>query len=206
MTGETFDPSGLRPHLAHVGSHADVTPHEAENVRDAMLTYFGDPVVPADGREFDFSWMRAVHTAMLGRVWKWAGTTRWYDVNIAVAVPWPQVEAQLFDLCERIPHFLTTRRDPAAEPPVDVAYLHYKLVRVHPFPDGNGRWSRFVANVYQIRFADTFTDWPEELAGSAGDTSNVRAEYIAAMKSADAGDHAPLVELHRRFARPMPDL
>jgi len=171
-----------------------------------VLTYFGDSVVPAEGREFDYSWMTAVHTGMFGRVWRWAGTTRRHDVNIEVAVAWPQVQTQLFDLCERIPYFLTTRRDPAAQPPVDVAHLHYELVRVHPFPNGNGRWSRFVANVYQIRFTDTFTDWPDELAGTAGDTSTLRAEYIAAMKSADAGDHASLVELHRRFTRPIPDL
>ena len=197
------DVSGLIP---DIGSRRELNAHEAANVLDAVLLYFGGPVVPRDGIEFDYTWMTTVHRTMFGKVWKWAGTTRRHDVNIAVAVDWPQVQPQLFDLCERIPYFLTTRRDPAAKPLTDIAYLHYELVRIHPFPNGNGRWSRFVANVYQIRFANTLTRWPVEMTGTAGDTSVLRTEYIAAMKSADAGNHAPLVELHERFTRPLPEM
>lgn len=197
------DVSGLIPDII---TRRQLNVHEGDNVVEAMGVYFGDSVVPADGTEFDYTWMTTVHRAMFGRVWKWAGCTRRHNVNIAVAVDWPQVQPQLFDLCERIPYFLTTRRDTAAKLLADVAYLHYELVRIHPFPNGNGRWARFVANVYQIRFAETLTNWPGEMTGTAGDTSAVRAEYIAAMKSADSGNHAPLVELHERFTRPWPDL
>lgn len=196
------DVSGLIPDIV---TRRELNAHEAANVRDAVLVYyFGDPVLPDGGDEFDFTWMKAVHHDMFGKVWKWAGTARRCDLNIGV--PWHRAETELLNLCQGIPYFLTTRRDPAAEPMVDVAYLHYELVRIHPFLNGNGRWARFVANVYQIRFTGTFADWPDELVGTAGDTSPLRAEYIAAMKAADAGRREPLAELHGRFTQPLPDV
>ena len=42
-------------------------------------------------------------------------------------------------------------------------------------------------------------EWPPDLAGF-GPTSSIRGEYIAAMKSADAGDLKLLIELQVRYA------
>jgi len=41
--------------------------------------------------------------------------------------------------------------------------------------------------------------WPE--AGIVGGTSSIRAEYIQALRFADAGDMSPLIELHKRYAQ-----
>ena len=76
------------------------------------------------------------------------------------------------------------------------ARLHHRAVRVHPFPNGNGRWARMLANVWLKRHDHMVTVWPEETIGSK---SIIRVEYLAAVRTADEGDEGPLIELHRRY-------
>jgi Fic family protein len=74
--------------------------------------------------------------------------------------------------------------------------LHHKAVFIHPFENGNGRWSRMLANVWVFREGGVPTKWPEDLVGT---TSPVRDEYLKAIRSADEGECAPLIELHQRY-------
>lgn len=75
----------------------------------------------------------------------------------------------------------------AAHPVIQAAYVHYALVNVHPFADGNGRVARAAASVFLYRavrvpllvFADQ------------------RLRYLAALRPADRGDPASFV----RFVR-----
>ncbi len=79
--------------------------------------------------------------------------------------------------------------------------LHYEAVAIHPFPNGNGRWSRLLANIWLIRHDHDLTAWPEDaLAG----TSTIRAEYIQAMRAGDKGDEEPLLRLHQRYTEGKP--
>ncbi len=78
-----------------------------------------------------------------------------------------------------------------------VVRLHHVLVYIHPFPNGNGRWARLAADVWAVQHGGTHTRWPADLNGAA---SPIRAEYLTAMKVADAGDLGPLNALHRRYA------
>ena len=41
------------------------------------------------------------------------------------------------------------------------------------------------------------TDWPEDVIGA---TSVIRKEYLAAIRAADKGDYARLIDLHRHFS------
>ncbi len=192
IDGETpiDDVSDLIP---NIGTRRELNEHEARNVFDAVVKYLSGEAISPDGREFDFTWMRMLHKAMFGRVWKWAGITRKTDLTIGVE--WSRVESELYDLCESIPYF---KVPPETD---DIAYLHHRLVRIHPFQNGNGRWARLVAGIYQIRRCGSFINWPDDLVGTTQATSPVRAEYIAALKSADAGNLGRLIELHERFSK-----
>ena len=72
--------------------------------------------------------------------------------------------------------------------------FHHGLVCVHPFANGNGRWSRLCADLAAVRLAQAPFTWRRSplLAGD-----KARKAYIAALKSADNHDMAPLI----RFAR-----
>jgi len=79
--------------------------------------------------------------------------------------------------------------------------LHHLAVQIHPFLNGNGRWSRMLANIRQrsapvSRRFSPITEWPEQVIGRE---SPVRGEYLQAIRAADKGDYELLFELHRRF-------
>ena len=74
--------------------------------------------------------------------------------------------------------------------------LHHRAVSIHPFVNGNGRWSRMLANIWLKRHGQAIIEWPEETIGS---NSVIRDEYLGAIRAADAGDERPLRELHQRF-------
>lgn len=78
------------------------------------------------------------------------------------------------------------------------ARLHHRAVQIHPFPNGNGRWSRMLANIMLKQDGSSPTLWPENTVGSSSD---VRDEYLAAVRAADKFDFGPLVKLHQRFTQ-----
>src|SRR5262249_15141061 len=137
---------------------------------------------------FSFSWALQLHQEMFGDVWQWAGVLRTVDLNLGV--PWQHVETRLYDLLESVKYWTDM---PLIE---QAARLHHQSVSIHPFLNGNGRWARMLANVWLRLNGSEPTVWPEE---AVGEVSPVRAEYIEAIKAADQGEYAALIELHRRF-------
>lgn len=180
--------SGLIP---NIGYKHELDAHEATNITKATLAFLRDGSICHEDDQFDYSWMLSVHRAMFCDVWDWAGKLRIKPVNIGL--PPIQVEQALYQLAESVPFF-------PSPPPFDtIAYLHHRLVQIHPFTNGNGRWSRLVSNVFQLRTLGTVTRWPDKVVGTTHLTSPVRGEYISALQSGDKGDLSPLAQLHERF-------
>jgi fido (protein-threonine AMPylation protein) len=147
-----------------VGTRSELNQLEAANILTATIKHLGT-LPNSSVAPFDLGWMRQVHFDMFGEVWGWAGRLRGFDVNIGV--PWFQVETRLYDLCERIPYW-------SAMPPVEAAaLLHWELVAIHPFHNGNGRWSRLVSNVRLLMTAGRVVVWP---GGVEAVDSPIRAE------------------------------
>jgi Fic family protein len=63
------------------------------------------------------------------------------------------------------------------------AELHYHLVAVHPFTDGNGSTARLIMNLLMLQHGFPLTIVPVER----------RPEYLAALETANGGDSRPLV-------------
>lgn len=84
---------------------------------------------------------------------------------------------------------------PSSYPPDEIAVrFHHRLVHIHPFPNGNGRHSRLMADLLIIQLGGERFTW-----GSANLTSatEVRRRYIAALQAADQHDIAPLMAFAR---------
>jgi Fic family protein len=65
-------------------------------------------------------------------------------------------------------------------------------VVIHPFLNGNGRWSRMLANIYLKQNELKLTKWNEDLLAQ----ENIhRGDYIQALKQADNGDYELLIKL-----------
>jgi len=185
INGETpiDDVSYLIP---KIGTRRELNQHEAKNVSKAVIKHL---VPQCAVRNFDLSWIKAVHKDMFGDVWSWAGTYR--QRNLSIGIAWQTVESQLFDLCQCIPHF----KQPPGED--DIAYLHHRLVFIHPFHNGNGRWARLVTSIYQLHHTGTFLAWPDDLT----ETNSVREQYLDSLRTADAGDLKKLIGLHAQFTQ-----
>jgi Fic family protein len=78
--------------------------------------------------------------------------------------------------------------------------IHHRAVQIHPFRNGNGRWSRMLSNIW-LRIHDCpIVEWPADIGGE----SPIRSEYLACLRAADDRDMKPLLELHARHQPPRP--
>ncbi|RYF50209.1 MAG: mobile mystery protein B, partial [Comamonadaceae bacterium] len=133
---------------------------------------------------------RKLHGRMFDKTWVWAGTFRKSDKNIGC--DWTQVSvklAQLFGNARWWAENSTFVPDELA------ARFHRDLVWIHPFPNGNGRHARLMADVLLRSLGQPVFTWGG--GGSMVDATAVRARYLAALRSADANNYAPLVAFVR---------
>lgn len=188
LPGETpIDVSHLK--ITWVKTRQELNLVEARNIRKAVSKYFGRRRPTKRMAPFDLRWVKRLHKEMFGDVWKWAGEIRTRDLNLGVR--WSLIDEKLENLLGDLAFW-----DQSGMNLVEQAVrLHHLAVGVHPFFNGNGRWSRMLANILLRSRGHTHTSWPENLIGTA---STIRDEYLAAIKEADLGNYDPLLTLTRQ--------
>lgn len=129
-----------------------------------------------------------LHKRLFGSVWKWAGTFRRTEKNIGVdpiqgAI---QLRQLLDDAKYWIEHGTYAPKELAAR-------FHHRLVYIHPFPNGNGRHARIMADAVLTKLLnEPAIDWA---GGCRLEAMNERRDqYIAALKAADGHDMSALLE------------
>lgn len=135
--GHTAVPEELRDQLlpTYIATLGDLFEAEEENI--AAATYRRRPSV---AELLDDRYLKALHKAMFGRVWRWAGTYRRHLTNIGI--DWVETSVAVRNLVEDT----RVRVSAAAFPPDEIAIrFHHRLVQIHPFVNGNGRHGRFAA-------------------------------------------------------------
>jgi len=174
------DASGLKQ--AQIRNLAELNEAEALNIVAAVEWIesgrIGDP--------FSVAFYTALHRRMLGDVWDWAGKIR--STNLNIGVPSYDVRVCL----QEVALDFRARYDAAAEPFLEfIAAYHHRLVWIHPFANGNGRWARLACDAVAIRLR-----MEPPLRWASGDlvaASRERSRYIAALRAADQHDPRPLV-------------
>lgn len=134
--------------------------------------------------------IKFLHKKMFDDVWRWAGNFRKTDKNIGVK--WHQIGIDLKNLTNDCIYWI--RNQTFSEDEIAIRFK-YRLVSIHPFPNGNGRHSRLMADVliHHGLGKDIFT-WG---GGNISQTGNIRSEYILALKEADTGNLVPLIKFAR---------
>lgn len=134
--------------------------------------------------------LRLLHRRMFDDTWKWAGTFRTTGKNIGVE-PY-LIQTQLATLCDDGNYWIENKTFP-----IDICAIrfHHRLVSIHPFPNGNGRHSRLVADLLMIFAGESSFTW----GGTSIDfEGNTRTNYLSALRSADKGNYELLIEFAKQ--------
>jgi len=80
-------------------------------------------------------------------------------------------------------------------PPDEIAVrLHHRLVLIHPFPNGNGRHARLMADLLAMQLGRDRSSWGRASLRAAG---VARGRYMEALRAADGHDIGPLLDFAR---------
>ena len=131
--------------------------------------------------------VRDLHRRMFNRTWAWAGRYRQSDKNIGVY--WATIPEELRKLVDDGLFWVengTFHIDEAA------LRLHHRLVKIHPFPNGNGRHARLWCDMILRQHKRRPFAWKSKGLNHVGDA---RRAYIRALQAADGNDYEPLLTL-----------
>jgi Fic-DOC domain mobile mystery protein B len=173
---------GLTP--SHVTLRRELNELEQQNILEADTWVFArkhDPVNEA--------FVRNLHHRMFGSVWRWAGTYRTSNKNIGVDRN--QIQLRLNEAMDNVRYWIEHKTFPPDETAVR---FHHVLVFIHPFPNGNGRWSRLMADILAISLGQPRFTWGSSTLRTADLT---RQAYIEALRAADNHDFTGLIAFAR---------
>jgi Fic-DOC domain mobile mystery protein B len=169
---------------AHIAYRAELNEAEQENIARGQDW--------ALGRRRDLlteKFIKDLHRHMLGDVWRWAGNFRRTERNLGM--PFFEIPVAARQLLEDAKAWVQYK----TYPPDEIAVrFHHRLVQIHPFPNGNGRHSRLMADLLVMSLGGERFTWGSAKLQQAGE---LRRRYIEALQAADNHDYAPLL----RFAR-----
>jgi Fic-DOC domain mobile mystery protein B len=138
---------------------------------------------------FNEEFAKALHKQMFGEVWRWAGRYRQTERNIGIeAYRIPVEMPAMFDNVRYWIEHKIHRPDQIA------VELHHRLTVIHPFPNGNGRHARLMADLLVERLGGQAFSWG---GSSLADVGELRRRYVAVLRMADNHEVGPLLEFAR---------
>ena len=170
---------GLIP--SYITLRGELNEAEQINLTDGERWAFGRPRdVP------DVEFLRELHRRMFGRVWRWAGEYS-KENNRRLGSDSHQIPIDLHALMGEVRYWMEHN----SYPPDEIALrFHHRLTQIHPFPNGNGRFSRTAADLLVAQMQQPRFSWGQANLVEAGET---RRQYIEALRAADGYVIEPLL-------------
>lgn len=169
---------------SYITTRAELNEAELANIADAVR-WLGSRKRDILDRDF----LNTLHKRMFGEVWKWAGRYRTTPRNIGIDAY--RIAVELHQVIDDAKYWV----EHATFPPDEIAVrFSHRVVAIHPYPNGNGRFSRLIADLLAIQLGQPRFTWGRV---NLVDPSETRKEYIAALKAADAGEYDHLITFSR---------
>jgi Fic-DOC domain mobile mystery protein B len=170
---------------AHIAYRSELNEAEQDNIARAQDWALGRKRDPLTEK-----FIADLHRRMLGDVWRWAGKFRKSERNLGIAFyEIPVSVRQLLDDAKAWIEYKTYGPDEIA------VRFHHRLVQIHPFPNGNGRHSRLLADLLVMRLGRERFSWGS--VSRLPDAGALRRRYITALQAADNHDIGPLLAFAR---------
>lgn len=142
------------------------------------------------GSLLDDKTLRELHKRMFGDTWKWAGKYRVTQKSIGCEA-W-QISTALKSLVEDVKAWIESGIYSSEE---IAARFHHKLVWIHPFANGNGRFARLATDLLCGQQCWPLSKWGSSNLCTQGET---RREYIDALRAADSNRFTELIDFMGR--------
>ena len=178
----TDEREGLIP--AHITYRSEVNEAEEENIVRAQ-----EWALARSRDVLTERFIMELHRRMFGDVWRWAGKLRTSDKNIGIH--FFEIPTGIHQLVDDGKAWMAYQSYPPDE--IAVRFSH-RLVQIHPFPNGNGRHSRLMADLIVMSQGGRRFSWGSANLQQAAD---LRRQYIDALHAADDHDLAPLLAFAR---------
>jgi Fic-DOC domain mobile mystery protein B len=167
-----------------ISTRGELDEFEQANIEKAVE--WSLKINPSAQKILTVEFVKEVHKKMFGEVWGWAGKFRKTNKNIGVDKY--QVEQELKNLMDDCKFWIDNSVYPEDE--IAIRFKH-RIVKIHPFPNGNGRHSRLCADILIHKgFNKEIFSWG---AKNITDQSETRAKYLKAIYEADNGNIMPLI-------------
>lgn len=172
--------------LSHITNQSELNRWEQDNILEAeqwALRREPDNLLSVD-------FILKLHERMFGTVWRWAGSFRRSEKNLGVDPL--LIRTSLMELLEDVKAWIELKTYPADE---IAARFHHRLVSIHPFPNGNGRHARLMADLLLVHVLDRIRfSWG---SSSITDARECRTNYINALRLADRHNYDKLLDFVR---------
>ena len=138
--------------------------------------------------------IQKLHHKMFDQTWKWAGVYRRSGKNIGI--DWHLIPVEVRRLCDNVCYQLEHHSYDIEEIAVR---FHHKLVWIHPFPNGNGRHARLMADLLLLKQNHPRFSWGrlQMKKGNLYEATPIRKLYIQALRQADQHDYTALIKFAR---------
>lgn len=169
--------------FTHVTTRGELDHLEAANISQGFIW-----LKKQKNPELLTDWFaREFHKKLFGEVWDWAGSYRQTEKNIGIDPI--QISTRVRELMDDVRYWI----DKNTYAPIETAVrFHHKLVYIHPFPNGNGRHARYMADaVMEFTFNAPPITWGKST--NLVSPSAVRKQYIDALRMADQGVYDDLL-------------
>ena len=162
---------GLKP--KNVQTMGELDEYEEQNIAEGLIW-----LEDCNEKCFDYIFWCKLHKKLFNDVWRWAGDIRKHELDNPDFLCPTKIRTELMKLIGNVEYWLEYNTYPKEE---IIARLHERLLTVHPFANGNGRWARILTE-YVCKKHDIQTPtWNVKLNS---DPQTRRKEYINAVEEA----------------------
>lgn len=167
----------------HITTRPELNEWEAANILKAVKKYLSEKKMIV----FDVAWLKKLHKEMFDETWKWAGVFR--QRNLSLGVDWYNIPENVKNLADDVTYW---KKEPAKFSIFEQSVrIHHRLVKIHPFVNGNGRHARLASDVFLYSNGHKMPNWPNN---DLIEKSDIRKRYVEALKEADRGSYKQLEE------------
>jgi Fic-DOC domain mobile mystery protein B len=181
--GTPLSPEELAHLIPNLATKQELNEWERENILQARAwarAERSEPIrMPSD------EYVRKLHRKMFDQTWRWAGEYRHSERNLGVPVE--EIRERLIASFGDVRYWIENRTHPSDEIAVR---FHHRLVLIHPFPNGNGRHARLIADILTAKLGAPALTWGSENLIKMGES---RKRYLEALRAADNDDLGPLL-------------